>query len=169
VSEWSEGVYGNPCRECGFRWTGDVDAAVKVVLSIPGQISASMRHETGTARLTSLRWSSVGYVCHIVDNLRIWAERIAAAMQAEVVVAPYDSDALGQARCYENVPLAGALWSLRDAVNAWANITSAGRHQPIALFHPDRGRLTLDDVVEDNAHDAYHHAWDIDRIECDAP
>ena len=31
----------------------------------------------------------------------------------------------------------------------------------VTLVHPERGEQTLIDVVRSNAHDAYHHGWDI--------
>jgi hypothetical protein len=31
------------------------------------------------------------------------------------------------------------------------------------LQHPERGRQTVQDVALNNAHDAYHHAWDVER------
>jgi len=37
------------------------------------------------------------------------------------------------------------------------------------LVHPERGEQTVLDVVGSNAHDAYHHRWDIERsLEADA-
>jgi hypothetical protein len=33
----------------------------------------------------------------------------------------------------------------------------------VVLHHPERGRLTVLDVARSNAHDAYHHRWDIER------
>ena len=37
------------------------------------------------------------------------------------------------------------------------------RRTGIVLIHPDRGELSLPDVVLANAHDGFHHQWDIDR------
>jgi hypothetical protein len=34
--------------------------------------------------------------------------------------------------------------------------------QPV-LVHPERGPQLLVDVVRSNAHDAFHHQWDIQR------
>jgi hypothetical protein len=76
---------------------------------------------------------------------------------------------MARARDYDNVPLAGALWSLRHAASAWAAAVAEVRTTPISLHHPDRGLLTLNDIVEENAHDAHHHVWDIDRIERGTP
>jgi hypothetical protein len=33
----------------------------------------------------------------------------------------------------------------------------------VVLQHPERGPQTVQDVALTNAHDAYHHVWDIER------
>jgi hypothetical protein len=43
------------------------------------------------------------------------------------------------------------------------------RRQGTVVVHPERGPLTLGDVVGANAHDAFHHGWDIERILDPAP
>ena len=55
------------------------------------------------------------------------------------------------------------LWSLDRASGDWQvaiEETAAGGVVPI---HPDRGEQTLTAVVRSNAHDGFHHRWDIER------
>ena len=103
-------------------------------------------------------------MCHVADNLRIWAERLAgAALGGSRQVGRYDADLLAQARLYEAIPIAGALWSLQHAAGAWAAAFRLALDNGVVLIHPDRGEQTASDVARTNAHDAFHHEWDIRR------
>ena len=104
-------------------------------------------------------------------HLRIWAERLAGASTAPgvaSVLAAYDENRLAGARVYEAVPIAGALWSLRRAVGDWLDAVTLATAQRTVLVHPERGEMTVGDVARSNAHDAYHHARDVERILDDA-
>jgi hypothetical protein len=118
----------------------------------------------GSEQHPDLSWSVVGYVCHVADNLRIWAERLAGlASGYSRPVGRYDQDLLAQARRYDDVALGGALWSLDRAVEDWERAILLAQHAGVTLVHPDRGEQTLLDVVRSNAHDACHHGWDVRR------
>lgn len=56
------------------------------------------------------------------------------------------------------------MWSLQQAADAWVDSVSAALEQNVVLEHADRGLLRAEDVARNNAHDAAHHAWDIERI-----
>lgn len=116
------------------------------------------------SRHPDLEWSAVAYVCHIADNLRIWAERLAgAALGSTTPVSSYDGDLLARARVYDGVPVEGALWSLGRAVADWKAAVLLAAERNVVLQHPERGRQTVEDVALNNAHDAHHHIWDIER------
>ncbi len=118
----------------------------------------------GTARAPGLGWDARSYVCHVADNLRIWAERMVAAIDvAEHAVAAYDADLLATARRYRAIPLRAALWTLEQSVGGWLSAVEDSRSAEVVLLHPDRGRLQLVDVASANAHDAYHHVHDVRR------
>ena len=103
-------------------------------------------------------------MCHVADNLRIWAERMAGvALGAGPAVGGYDQDALGRARGYEQVALPGALWSLSRAVPDWCVAVRLATACAAVLVHPERGPQTMLDVVRANAHDTFHHGTDIER------
>jgi hypothetical protein len=115
-------------------------------------------------RHPDLGWSAGEYVCHVTDNLRIWAERLAgAALGGSAVVATYDPDGLAAARRYDHVPVSGALWSLGQAAAEWTAAIELAEAQRVILVHPERGALSVLDVASGNAHDAQHHGWDIER------
>lgn len=59
--------------------------------------------------------------------------------------------------------LAGGLWSLDGAITDWMAAVDQTGEAGVVLQHPERGDLARVDVVRSNAHDAFHHAWDIRR------
>lgn len=82
---------------------------------------------------------------------------------ADLHVVAYDEEALALARGYMSLPLAGARWSLGNAVVEWCGAVAGSARQGTVLVHPERGGLTLAEVVVANAHDVAHHRWDIAR------
>jgi hypothetical protein len=164
VSDWGASFYGDPCRECGFEWGLSQDEAVSLVQEMPDRYENGLRGRNPSSRHPDLRWSAGAYVCHVGDNLRIWAERLGGfSSGGEGRVAKYDVDLLARARVYESVPASGALWSLRYAVEEWLAAVEIATEAGLILDHPDRGPQTVTDVVRTNAHDAFHHDWDIRR------
>jgi hypothetical protein len=164
MSNWGPNTYGDRCRECGFSWVIPVDEAVDLVRQLPVAYAAALTGATGKERHPDLGWSVGAYVYHVADNLRIWAERLAGVTAgADRLVAAYDQDLLAKAKQYEEVALASGLWALGRATTDWlAAIVQAGG-AGVVLQHPERGDLALADVVRSNAHDVFHHGWDIRR------
>lgn len=162
---WGTELYGDPCRDCGFGWTLAPAQAVDVVAGLPDRFDDVLRDASGDERIPLLGWTAGGYVCHVVDNLRIWSERMSGARLTGVAaVGAYDPDALAAARRYDDVNLRGALWSLRWAAVAWVDAARAALADGVVLEHSTRGTQRAEDVARANAHDAVHHLWDIDRI-----
>jgi len=164
MSEWGRHTYGDPCRGCGYRWSLGHDQLVDIVRSTPGAYVTLLGGHDGSERIESLSWSASSYVCHVVDNLRIWAERLMGATTSPVFFDPYDADLLARARGYSAVPLQGALWSLGRAAGDWVVAVGAASHSGASLVHRDRGPQSLLDTMRNNAHDAFHHRWDLARI-----
>jgi hypothetical protein len=48
-------------------------------------------------------------------------------------------------------------------VAGWQHAVGRTVRTGVVLIHPERGPQTLADVVATNAHDAFHHRWDIER------
>lgn len=162
---WGARLYGNPCGCCGFDWSLSASAAVVRVREVPERYAALMEGRSGGERHPELGWTSGAYVSHVADNLRNWAERLAGAWIAGALEVPgYDQDLLAEARCYDDIPVAAALWSLRGSVNLWVESVSAALEAGVVLQHSARGAQRAEDVARNNAHDAAHHAWDIERI-----
>lgn len=164
VSEWGRARYGDPCRDCGYDWSIDSDGAAEVVAVAPARYADLLAGRDGSQRHPDLSWSAGTYVCHVGDNLRIWAERLAAlASGATGPVAPYDENALARARAYHAIPIQGALWSLGRAAADWTQAVAMAHERMVVLDHPERGEQDVLEVTRMNAHDTYHHQWDIER------
>lgn len=165
VERWGAKLYGNPCRDCGYDWSVSPRAAIAQVAELPEWYAAILADHSGTERHPGLGWTPAGYVSHVTDNLRNWAERLAGARLAGAVEIPgYDPDLLAEARHYNDIPLAAAMWSLRGAVDSWVESVSAALDAGVVLRHATRGIQRAEDVARNNAHDAAHHGWDIQRI-----
>jgi len=89
---------------------------------------------------------------------------IAVARGADARVVPYDPDLLAESRRSNEVALEGARWSLRIAVDAWLDAVAEAKLAEVVVLHSERGPMEVSDVVASNAHDAYHHRWDVTRI-----
>ena len=102
-------------------------------------------------------------MCHVTDNLRIWAERLAGlARGGSAVVASYDENRLAEARAYDRLRLPAVQWTLQRSTDDWLEaVTNAPAD--LVMLHDERGDLDLDEIVRSNAHDAAHHVWDIER------
>ena len=132
---------------------------------LPDSIDELVTGASGTERLPELAWNVSGYVAHMTDNTRIWAERVTAvARGADPHVVPYDPDLLAEARCYDAIALRGATWSLRRAVEDWLRAVEEGTSARAVMVHSVRGPMGVSDVVASNAHDSHHHCWDLTRI-----
>lgn len=164
MSEWDRNLYEDPCRECGFSWSISQADAASLVASIPMRYSELLDGRDASLRHPDLSWPVGAYVCHVADNMRIWAERLAGlALGATDPIDPYDQDDLARVRNYSRVPLEAGLWSLRHAVADWRDAVELATDRQVVMEHPERGSLSVLEVVRSIAHDAHHHAWDIQR------
>lgn len=131
---------------------------------MPARFRDAVGSSDGTAVGVGLTWSVTGYVCHVADNLRIFAERmVGVARGGAPRVAAYNQDNLAEVRKYDSVAVQGALWSLERAASDWVDAVEVARVAEVVFEHPQRGRYTWVDVVSSNLHDAVHHEFDIRR------
>ncbi len=165
MDKWGAPLYGDPCRECGFKWGAGLATTTSLMRGIPDSVDELVTGATGSERLSGLGWNVSGYISHMTDNTRIWAERlVAVARGADAHVVPYDPDLLAESRHYNDVALQGAKWSLRIAVECWLRAVDEAEPAGIVMLHSVRGAMELSDVVASNAHDSHHHCWDLMRI-----
>jgi hypothetical protein len=165
MSEWGRTTFGEPCAGCGFSWSISGDEADAIVRDAPRLFRDVATQPRDRDRHPDLQWSVSGYVCHVADSIRIWAERIASVVIAnQVDVPPYDQDALAKARHYELIDVHAALWSLERSIADWVAAVELTRGRPFVMRHEEVGTMSLTDVAAIRAHDVVHHAWDIERI-----
>jgi DinB superfamily len=163
MDRWAGHLYGDPCRECTFAFSTSLDESIAYIAGVPRTFSELLVHAHGTERHPDLEWSVGSYVCHVGDNLRIWAERLAGSASGAKAVTAYDENLLAEARSYTDVPLKAALWSLDRACEDWRLAVAQVPREGVVVIHRERGEMHLEDVARGNAHDAFHHAWDIRR------
>lgn len=170
MDEWSKATYGSPCRECGYSWSLTVEETIQLVGSLPTEYRDAVGDASGSERLPDLAWPVAAYICHVADNLRIWAERLQGVIQGRTRdVRAYDENWLAEVRGYEAIDLRAALWSLTRSCEDWivTVMEALGQEQadhPVALVHRERREQNLVEVVRANCHDAVHHRWDVGRI-----
>ena len=164
LSTWGVSVYGNPCRECGFDWSISAGGAAALLADVPDRYARLLEGQDGSIRHPDLTWSVGAYVCHVGDNLRIYAERMWSAVEASPLrIEAYDQDDLASVRKYEHIPLDTALWSLSHSAGAWREAFEAAVGRDATFIHSERGPQTFSDLVQAAVHDAMHHEWDIRR------
>lgn len=166
TERWGAELYGDPCRGCGYDWSLTPADAVRLLGVLPARFARLLDRSTGREWHPNLTWGPVAYVCHVADNLRIWAEGMGAAVRhdGEVTVPGYNPDLLAEARRYHLIDPAGALWSLEAAAALWSGAAHAALDRSVVLHHASRGIQRAADVARNNAHDAVHHVWDIERL-----
>ena len=141
-----------------------VPAANEIIDDAPRRLGALATRENGRIRHPDLEWSVSGYLCHVGDNIGIWAERVASvALGNDGPVALYNQDLLAAARHYDDVDVPAALWTVGRAVGDWQAAIALAGTSPFTMIHEELGRMTLADVILIRAHDVVHHGWDIER------
>ena len=164
MNTWGQTLYGDPCHGCGFEWSMPLPAANEIIDDAPRRFDAFATRQNGRLRHPDLQWTVSGYLCHVGDNIGIWAERIASvALGNDGPVALYNQDLLADARHYDDVDAPAALWTIGRAVGDWQAAIALAGTAPFTMIHEELGHLTLADVILIRAHDVVHHAWDIER------
>lgn len=163
MDRWAGALYGDPCRECTFAFSVELEESLAYVAGVPEELSSLLATADGAERHPDLGWSVGSYVCHVADNLRIWAERLAGSAAGATAVAAYDDNLLAAARSYADIPLAAALWSVGRARGDWVAAVADVPRDGAVVVHRERGDMLLEDIARSVAHDAFHHVWDIRR------
>jgi hypothetical protein len=165
VNEYLRTRYGDPCRICGYSWSTDSQTCLKIIGGASARFDALLSQRDGSERRADLEWNARGYVAHVGDMMRIWAERLAgAALCPSGSVVPYDEGDLGEARGYTELPLRASLWSLERATGDWQAADALAERAGAVLDHPEQGPLGLEEVRRIVAHEVEHHAMDVSLI-----
>lgn len=108
-------------------------------------------------------WPAVAYLWHVVDVLRLGADRLwALVLDPDVPIAPWDADELASARRYRVLGVHSGLHALEHAARHWADAYRSCPPTAVA-HHPEIGPMTRDVLAGHNAHEVVHHAHDVAR------
>ena len=145
------------CDECGFDpSTVDFDAALAVVEDAPDRWAAAMPGGVSTQA-----WSPVAYLWHVVDVLRIGAERFwSLTLDPTAPLPAWDADVFAAARSYEQQSAVVGIQCLRAAANVWAG-AALSCPADVRVPHPELGLAGRDDFLFRNTHEVVHHLMDI--------
>jgi len=153
------------CAECGFDWQMTRQNAIELVAQVPGAAAAAMTGINDPTQRTGGRWSASMYVWHLVDVLRIGAERLLTLTHdPDRGITCWDENALAEARRYEQLSPGVGVIILRSATEAWTTVAAVAPAN-IQVHHPRFGSLGALEIIRRNAHEAHHHLMDINRAD----
>lgn len=154
----------NRCDECGFDWSISVDDSNALIAGAPARYASLLEGRDGSSAPTPGVWSPVAYVWHVVDVMRIGADRIwAARSDGSAVIVPYEQDELAAVRGYSALPQGSAVWALGRAAGDWSAASESADHGT-PFRHPEMpAGTTLADHARRIAHEVHHHDLDIRR------
>lgn len=154
-----------PCPTCGYDVAPTAHDHAAVVADAHRRyrdLFAGVAHARAADPPSDSSWSPVAHLWHVVDVVRLGADRLwALVLDPDVAIAPWDADELAAARRYGALGLHGGLHALDHAARAW---TDAHRACPSTAraHHPEIGTMTRDVFAGYNAHEVVHHAHDVE-------
>lgn len=114
-------------------------------------------------RRSGARWSASMYVWHLVDVLRIGAERLLTLKHdPDRGIACWDENALAHDRRYQQLSPDVGLLVLPPAAREWVQAVLA-TPTTAEVSHPAFGTLGAVEIIRRNAHEVRHHLMDIHR------
>jgi DinB superfamily len=100
------------------------------------------------------------YVWHLVDVLRIGAERLLTLRLDPTRGIPcWDENLLAEARRYAQLSPGVGLAALEVAARQW--LDTVAETPDADIEHPQYGTLSTADLIRRNAHEVQHHLGDI--------
>jgi hypothetical protein len=99
----------------------------------------------------------------VVDNYRIWSDRLVGLRAGDRTIVAYDQDALAAVRGYDGLSLAAGLAALPTAIAAFTDALADVAAADLTLAHPEFGALGADEAARQVTHDAVHHLLDVCR------
>lgn len=138
-------------------------AAMTVVAEAPAKLRLDSGR-LGRPPPASEVWSPAMYLWHLVDVLRIGAERLwTLALDPGAGVTCWDEQALARERHYAELSAVVGCRALGDAVATWMGAADQALASGALVAHPHFGELAAADVIRRNAHEVAHHLGDIHR------
>jgi hypothetical protein len=108
-------------------------------------------------------WSPAEYLWHMVDVVRIGAERLwTLALDPDAGVPAWDENDLARVRHYGDLSPRAAVAAYARAVADWVSAAAEAPAEATTV-HSELGPIGAADVIRTNAHEAQHHLLDIEQ------
>lgn len=152
------------CDECRFSFLLGATDARAMVGTVTADILGMVAGTEAGGGPPDGSWNATGYVAHLADLARGWAER-----WAQLQVSPgtrlvgWDPDELAAARDYCNLPMSLTTWSLGHGVAA-LEATGGDLADETRFEHDEWGEGDVADGYRWLAHEWFHHRQDIARL-----
>lgn len=149
------------CDECRYAFDTSPEESRAIIAAMPTAAESVLEGSDGMTKPEDGSWNATGYVAHLADLARGWAER-----WAQLRVAPgsllvgWDPDELANARDYCSLPLPLTMWSLRRDVDGLATV-AVGLTDKTTFHHADWGEGNVADAYRWLGHEFHHHLQDI--------
>ena len=152
------------CPECQFDWdqrdfdelVGQCVWGVAVFGEYLSRLDPAAPVETGL-------WSASRYVWHTVDVLRFGAERFwTLSVDPAFGVPAWDENTMAEHRAYDQLSPFVGLVAMISAAETWRT-AALEAPRDVATPHPEAGSIDAFALVQRNAHEVWHHLWDVQR------
>ena len=154
----------SPCPECGFDWNvADYDELVGRCVSTIAVFGGVVSQIDPTEAVEPGLWSASRYIWHTVDVLRFGTERLwTISADPTFGVPTWDENVVAEVRAYDELSPVVGLIALVAAADQWQTAAFEAPRE-VRTPHPDAGSISAFDVVRRNAHEVFHHLWDVSR------
>jgi len=152
------------CAECGFDWDErDFEGLVGHCIHGVALFGEVLSHIDPSQPVDPGLWSASRYVWHTVDVLRFGTERLwTLSADPAFGVPAWDENVMADVRSYDQLSPVVGLIALIAAAHSWRTAAMEAPHEEHTP-HPEAGAICAFDVVQRNAHEVWHHLWDVQR------
>lgn len=151
------------CPECSFDWTCDIGEGIRIVARAPSDVEEALAGVPAPTTRDGAIWSASMYVWHLVDVLRIGAERLLTlSLDPGAGIPCWDENALASVRKYELLSPVVGIRMLEAAARDWSDAAEVADDRAV-VEHAEFGSLGALDLIRRNAHEVVHHTGDIRR------
>jgi hypothetical protein len=140
-----------------------IGEAIEMVRRSPARYGAALESCDVRAPVQPGAWSPSEYLWHMVDVLRIGAERLwTLQLDPGNGVPCWDENELAAARRYAALSPAVGLRAYARAVEAWCE-SAESTPAEAETTHPELGTIGAQELIRRSAHECHHHLFDIEK------
>jgi hypothetical protein len=152
------------CPECQFDWDqDDFDELVGQCVWGVAVFGEYLSRLDPSAPVEPGLWSASRYVWHTVDVLRFGAERFwTLSVDPSFGVPAWDENVMAEHRAYDQLSPFVGLVAMISAAETWRT-AALEAPRDVRTPHPEAGTIDAFDLVQRNAHEVWHHLWDVQR------